>query len=967
MKKIFFLSIAFLFALTLALQAQQTKRIYQFGNSVTDGINYGGFKNMANSQGNAHIWARHVIPGTSLAWLWDHPNNGFLTPPYGTPANAFANYEWDAVTLQPYDQNIEASNGDKNMMLNYARLIKDKSPDVQFYVFSRYPRCPGGDAQIRNVTAEQWTTLWDRTDGNNSESRKYFEDLIAAFNSTDKGGLNKDALLIPVGDVMYALNEKAKAGQIPGITKIWDVYEDGVHVFNIGSYIIMGTFYSTIYKEDIRGTKVPADYGTINPAIVEIIQETIFDVVFTHPYSGTSTDDLIEVTGVDLEQETLSMNILNQTQLNASVIPANAGKKGLIWSSSNTGVAMVSDKGVVTSLSEGTAIITAKSFDGGFTDQCEVTVAGTLSGTSKSGTLAAWNFNDKVNPNKAGYNYKYAVDSLSGIGFTNAYVGEGGTVDQNWDRGLAMNNQTMLDLPTSIADGEYIAFKIKAKPGNLLSVSKVQFAPISQNHERTFVLMSSVKGFSVGNELGTCKKNHEGTMFSFNITGHNNVDEIEFRVYAYGINSNGQSVGIGGMNGNSIIITGSILTPENDPPTAPENLRAIEVKDTYINLEWDEATDDYFVKGYNVYLNGVKKNTELIVGTTFMMEGLTSGLLCDTEVEAVDYFELESTTKGSLSIHANRPPVAAVSASATSGQAPISITFGSNDSTDPNEDEGDHVLGFDWYVNGEIQPDNGHTFDYAFTRSGSYEIGLVVMDSRGMRSTTTDKVTVNITALKYAVAITGGKTVPEATEAEGGDVVTIKADEPTDSMAFDSWTSDDVEFGDATAAETTFTMPAKAVAITANYVPKKYSITVVNGVTNHETAQAGTVVSISAPYYPGGIVFVGWTSDDVEFDDATATETSFTMPAKAVTVTAVFRNIGTESGEAEKLTLSPNPADSYIIVEGVSGAAFSIVDVTGAEVLSGTVDSGESISVASLAPGYYIFRAKGKAMPFVKR
>ena len=963
MKKVFFLYIVLAFIAFTQAQAQQTKRIYQFGNSVTDGINYGGFKNMANSQGNTHIWARHVIPGASLVWLWDHPNDGFLVPPYGTPANAFTNYDWDVVTLQPFNENIE---NDKAMLLNYANLLKDKSPDVQFYIYSRYPRCPGGDAQIRNVTAEQWTNLWNRTDGN-QESRKFFEDLYTAFNATNKGGLNKGALIIPVGDVMNTLNEKAVAGQVPGVTKIWDVYKDGIHVNNIGAYLIMGTFYSTIYKEDIRGTKVPADYGTIDPAIVEIIQETIFDVVFTHPYSGTSTDDLIEVTGIDLDQETLSMNILNQTQLNASVIPANAGKKGVIWSSSNTGVAMVSDKGVVTSLSEGTAIITAKSFDGGFTGQCEVTVAGTLSGTSKSGTLAAWNFNDKVNPNKAGYNYKYAVDSLSGIGFTNAYVGEGGTVDQNWDRGLAMNNQTMLDLPTSIADGEYIAFKIKAEPGKLLSVSKVQFAPISQNHERTFVLMSSVKGFSVGNELGTCKKNHEGTMFSFDITGHNNVDEIEFRVYAYGINSSGQSVGIGGMSGNSIIITGSILTPENNPPTTPENLKAIQVTDTNISFEWNEATDDYFVKGYNVYLNGTKKNNEPVEATNFAIEGLSSGQLYDIEVEAVDYFNIASVTKGLLSIHANRPPVAAISASATSGQAPVTITFGSNDSTDPDKDEGDYVLGFDWYVNGEIQPDNSNTFEHTFTRSGSYEIGLVVMDSRGMRSTTTDKVTVNITALKYAVAITGGKTVPEATEAEGGDKVTIKADEQAEGMVFDSWTSDDIEFDDATASETTFIMPAKAVTVTATYKYIEYTITVENGYADKETAKIGDVITIEALIPTNGSSFTRWDSNDVTFEDETNMTTTFIMPAKAVTVTAVLNNIGTEQGKAETFTLSPNPADSYIIIEGVSGAAFSIVDVTGVEVLSGTADNSESISVASLAPGYYIFRTEGKALPFVKK
>ena len=911
MRKAFFLNFALLFALTFALQAQQTKHIFLIGNSVTDGINYGGFANMALSQGHTHIWARHMIPGSPLYYLWDNrlDKGGFTVAPYYGPGHAFPNYDWDVVTLQPFDRGIEGAEGDKTAMLNYAGILKDRNPDVQLYIYSRYPRCPGAKGYwnklsendsifVNTSTAGEWKDLWNRTDGA-QESRKYFEDLMAAFNSSDKGGLNKDALLIPVGDVMYALNEKAMAGTLPGMSRIWDVYNDGIHVNGIGSYIIMGTFYSVIYKEDIRGTKVPTTYGIINAELLAEIQQTIYDVAFTHPYSGTNLDDLVAATGVEMEEKTLEMNIFNRRQLKANILPTNASKRGIIWSSDNTGVAMVDSEGRVTALTAGTATITAKSFDGGYTDECVVTVSGTLKGEPISGILAGWDFNDKTeeNGNRKDYDHIAAAQTLSGITATEAYIGPGMSPDDNWSRALTGYKQTMMTLEETIADGDYIGFTLKAEEGKLLSVTKVQFAPVSQTATRTFTLLSSVKGFTAGMEIGSCEKNETGTLFSFDVTGHNYITEIEFRVYIHGNEGFYNSTGIGSYTGNSFIVTGSVLTPENDPPTTPENLKAIQVTNTNITLEWNESTDDYFVKGYNIYLNGTKKNSKLIEDTNFTIEGLTGGQLCDIEVEAVDYFNVTSAAKGSLSIHANRPPIAAISASATSGEAPVTISFGSGDSTDPDEDEGDYVLGFDWYVDGEIQPDNGHTLEYTFTRSGSYEVSLVVMDGRGMRSTTADKVTVSITALKYAVTITGGETVPQATEAEGGSEVTIKADEPAESWVFDKWIS-----------------------------------------------------------------------DDVEFDDATAAETTFIMPAKPVTVTAEFKSrIGTESGEAETFALSPNPADSYITVVGRAGASFSIVDVTGAESLSGTVYSGESISVTSLVPGYYILRTEGKALPFVKK
>ncbi len=70
-------------------------------------------------------------------------------------------------------------------------------------------------------------------------------------------------------------------------------------------------------------------------------------------------------TGISLNQISLSFNAANQTAtLIATVVPSNASNKDVTWTSSNTSVATVSSTGVVTSLANGTAIITAKTTDG---------------------------------------------------------------------------------------------------------------------------------------------------------------------------------------------------------------------------------------------------------------------------------------------------------------------------------------------------------------------------------------------------------------------------------------------------------------------------------------------------------------------------------------------------------------------------------------------------------------------------
>ena len=83
--------------------------------------------------------------------------------------------------------------------------------------------------------------------------------------------------------------------------------------------------------------------------------------------------DPVAVTGVSLDKHELSLSAGQTGTLTATVTPANATNKAVTWTSSAPTVATVSG-GVVTALAEGTAVITVKTTDGGFTDTCTVTV-----------------------------------------------------------------------------------------------------------------------------------------------------------------------------------------------------------------------------------------------------------------------------------------------------------------------------------------------------------------------------------------------------------------------------------------------------------------------------------------------------------------------------------------------------------------------------------------------------------------
>lgn len=83
----------------------------------------------------------------------------------------------------------------------------------------------------------------------------------------------------------------------------------------------------------------------------------------------------ISSTGMFLNKSTSTLGIGRTESLSAVIIPSNATKKAVTWSSSNTSVATVDGNGKVTAVGKGTAIITATATDGsGVSASCTYTV-----------------------------------------------------------------------------------------------------------------------------------------------------------------------------------------------------------------------------------------------------------------------------------------------------------------------------------------------------------------------------------------------------------------------------------------------------------------------------------------------------------------------------------------------------------------------------------------------------------------
>ena len=100
-------------------------------------------------------------------------------------------------------------------------------------------------------------------------------------------------------------------------------------------------------------------------------------LVFQACSAGTlgNEGELIPVEGIALNKNNTGIVAGKSEQLVATVLPADATKKDVIWTSNDESKATVSDNGLVTAVAPGSAIVMASTADGSFNSKCIVKIS----------------------------------------------------------------------------------------------------------------------------------------------------------------------------------------------------------------------------------------------------------------------------------------------------------------------------------------------------------------------------------------------------------------------------------------------------------------------------------------------------------------------------------------------------------------------------------------------------------------
>ena len=131
-------------------------------------------------------------------------------------------------------------------------------------------------------------------------------------------------------------------------------------------------------NKNISWTSSNEKVATVNNGVVTALKTGTTTVTVTTEDGGYTAECVINVTnpvtGIALSDTTAMMYLDGTKQLTATVAPLDADDPTVIWSSSDDYTVSVDKNGLLTALGTGTAVITARTQDGGYTATCTVTV-----------------------------------------------------------------------------------------------------------------------------------------------------------------------------------------------------------------------------------------------------------------------------------------------------------------------------------------------------------------------------------------------------------------------------------------------------------------------------------------------------------------------------------------------------------------------------------------------------------------
>ena len=243
---------------------------------------------LAQMAGDGHRYESQLGWGTGMRAHWVHPDEPLKGgevendhPRYRDAREAMASGEYDALVLT---ESVEIRSAIKyhdswDYMSRWIKAAREGNPDIRIFFYESWHKTDD---------PEGWFNRIDR------DLSLYWEGEILNRAQAVEGA-DVPVYIIPAGQVMARFLREAEAlGGVDGISGLDDLFNDDIHVNDIGFYLVALTHYAVIFgkpptdvpRQLLRADGTPADAPGEKAAA--LMRKVVWDVVTALPRTGVS-------------------------------------------------------------------------------------------------------------------------------------------------------------------------------------------------------------------------------------------------------------------------------------------------------------------------------------------------------------------------------------------------------------------------------------------------------------------------------------------------------------------------------------------------------------------------------------------------------------------------------------------------------------------------------------------------------
>jgi len=256
------------FAAMVAMGSRATAdtfSVYSIGNSLTEDLNSTLpilATNYLAPLGRTYSYGYQIRHGSDITYIFNHPDEPVTKDYYNSPAaltKALPDNHWDAVTFEPYYQStsepstLATDTAAINEMIRLAQS-NSSSNSTRFFIYAAWPHTTADDPD--SYSRGYLAAASNKPSQPSLLSRDYISCLAESVCKTNAG-----VSIIPAGEVLYAIDQKMRAGEIPGFASVRQLYRDDYHLNGPGKNIVGETAYAVIFGQ----SPVGLDYVSVGP------------------------------------------------------------------------------------------------------------------------------------------------------------------------------------------------------------------------------------------------------------------------------------------------------------------------------------------------------------------------------------------------------------------------------------------------------------------------------------------------------------------------------------------------------------------------------------------------------------------------------------------------------------------------------------------------------------------------------